>query len=421
MSLRIATGLVCLLLIFDVSSLYARGGGGRGGGGGRAGGGGAGRGGGGGAGRAGGGVDRNFSGRSPSFNPSRGNDRSINPQRGGGQAGNRGNGQTGVQRGNFQRDGAGTNRRNGNAGRTRAGNDGRPSRENLSNFLDLPREGDARAKIAGGDRNTARPRNEDPIAKGAGRAAGRQELRSYNRGPQRMDAANRQQRRESVQGRGNQIRREYNRNHTHWNFWYGHPNLARWQWVRPYRWATWGTLATWLSWPPGYQSVYYNYGDNLYYDDGTVYQDGQQVGSETDYAEQAEQLAAAGGAAVAGMPSDTKWMSLGVFALTHEEKGDPVVFFQLAVDKEGIIAGTYHNSISDVTKNVQGKVDKKSQRAVWYVEGKPETVVETGIYNLTQNETEVLIHFGTESTQTWLLVRLDEPEEAKQEAATRSG
>jgi len=311
--------------------------------------------------------------------------------------------------------------RDGNAGRTRGGNDGRPSRENLSNFLDLPREGEARSKIGGGDRNTAHPRLEDPIAKGPGRAAGRQEVRKYNRGPQRMDAANRQQRRETVQGRGNQIRRENYRNHSHWNFWHGHSNLARWQWVRPYRWATWGALATWFSWPPGYQNVYYNYGDNLYYDDGTVYQDGQQVGSETDYAEQAEQLAAAGGAAVAGLPSDTKWMSLGVFALTHEEKGDPVVFFQLAVDKEGIIAGTYHNSISDVTKNVQGKVDKKSQRAAWYVEGKPDTVVETGIYNLTQNETEVLIHFGSESTQTWLLVRLDEPEEAKQEAAASSG
>ena len=164
MTFRIATGFVCLLLIFDVSSLYARGGGGRGGG----------------AGRAGGGADRNFSGRSPSFNPSRGNDRSNNPQRGNGQAGNQRNGaQRGanLQRDGLQRDGASANRRDGNAGRTRGGNDGRPSRENLSNFLDLPREGEARAKIGGGDRNTARPRLEDPIAKGAGRAAGRQEVR----------------------------------------------------------------------------------------------------------------------------------------------------------------------------------------------------------------------------------------------------
>jgi hypothetical protein len=105
-------------------------------------------------------------------------------------------------------------------------------------------------------------------------------------------------------------------------------------------------------------------------------------------------------------------MSLGVFALLHQEKGDPVIFFQLSVDKDGVIAGTYYNQISGVSKSVQGLVDKKTQRAAWYAENKRETVFETGIYNLTKNQTKILIHFGTSRTQTWLLVRLKEPAEA---------
>ena len=45
----------------------------------------------------------------------------------------------------------------------------------------------------------------------------------------------------------------------------------------------------------------------------------------------------------------------------------------------------------------------------------PHYVVETGIYNLTENQTECLMHFGTEHTQTWLLVRMEEPKQAEDE------
>ena len=37
---------------------------------------------------------------------------------------------------------------------------------------------------------------------------------------------------------------------------------------------------------------------------------------------------------------------------------------------------------------------------------KSQTVVETGLYNLTKDEAPALLHFGTEKTQQWLLVRL---------------
>ena len=37
--------------------------------------------------------------------------------------------------------------------------------------------------------------------------------------------------------------------------------------------------------------------------------------------------------------------------------------------------------------------------------------METGIGNLTQDTTPALVHFADDTTQQWLLVRLDKPQE----------
>jgi hypothetical protein len=37
-------------------------------------------------------------------------------------------------------------------------------------------------------------------------------------------------------------------------------------------------------------------------------------------------------------------------------------------------------------------------------------VVETGLYNLTKDESPCLIHIGKDRTEKWLLVRLDQPD-----------
>ena len=47
----------------------------------------------------------------------------------------------------------------------------------------------------------------------------------------------------------------------------------------------------------------------------------------------------------------------------------------------------------------------------WTVGDNNDVVYETGLYNLTEDETQMLIHFGTERTQQWMLVRLDSPDE----------
>ena len=61
-----------------------------------------------------------------------------------------------------------------------------------------------------------------------------------------------------------------------------------------------------------------------------------------------------------------------------------------------------------VTLDVQ-IIDKKTQRVAWVVEDKKNIIFDTGLYNLTKDETPVLVHMGKDKTEQWLLVRLKQP------------
>lgn len=152
----------------------------------------------------------------------------------------------------------------------------------------------------------------------------------------------------------------------------------------------------------------YDYGNNLTYENGDVYQDGEQVASAEDYARQAQQIAET---PVDVDPEQAEWMPLGTFAMVREKDTEPIMYLQLAVSKEGIITGTYSNTTSNSVQPVEGHVDPESQRAAWWIGDKRDNILETGIYNLTQDQTPLLVHFGSQQTQTWLLVRLDEASE----------
>ncbi|MHC4402104.1 MAG: hypothetical protein ACYTG0_20730 [Planctomycetota bacterium] len=202
--------------------------------------------------------------------------------------------------------------------------------------------------------------------------------------------------------------------HPRWDFWRAHPHWARWNYMRPYRWATWAAIAAWSPWGGTWGGgTYYDYGGTVVYEGDNVYVEGEQVATAEEYTQQAVALADAGAQAMETAPQqadESQWMSLGVFALADEDEGDPSMFLQLAVNKDGVIAGTYHNTLTEQTLTVQGSVDKQSQRAAWSIGDAEKTVMETGIYNLTQDETPVLIHFGDQQTQTWLMVRLEDPD-----------
>jgi hypothetical protein len=204
-------------------------------------------------------------------------------------------------------------------------------------------------------------------------------------------------------------------NYNHWGYynrgWYGdHPGAwfaAGWAAGAAWNACTWYDAAAYC----GYASaapVYYDYGNNVTYQDNSVYVNGQDVGTSQQYYDQAVQLAQTGTDADA--PSDGDWLPLGVFALTKPGTTKSDVTIQLAVNKAGVIRGNYTDSVTNQTQVVHGSVDKSTQRVAFTVGDNTKNVIETGLYNLTKDESPCLIHLGQDTTEQWILVRLKQPD-----------
>jgi hypothetical protein len=176
-------------------------------------------------------------------------------------------------------------------------------------------------------------------------------------------------------------------------------------------WAlpTWNDCYAYCGYPA--EPVYYDYGTNVVYQQDIVYQDGEAVGGAEGYAQQAEQIADTGRAAK--VSEDGDWMSLGVFAMAQEGGTVSNNLFQFAVNKDGVLRGNYYNGLNDSTVPIYGSVDKKTQRAAWTVGDKKNVTYEAGFANLTKNETTMLVHFGKDKTQQWMLVRMEQPKEGQ--------
>jgi hypothetical protein len=84
------------------------------------------------------------------------------------------------------------------------------------------------------------------------------------------------------------------------------------------------------------------------------------------------------------------------------------MFFQISVNRSGVISGAYSNTITADQRPIAGQVDKASQRVAWRIGDNSATIFETSLANLTQDVSPVAVHFG-KATQTWLLVRMPEP------------
>ena len=174
--------------------------------------------------------------------------------------------------------------------------------------------------------------------------------------------------------------------------------------------ATAGAITGWVTGGWGGEPTYYDYGTTLYYEGDDVYYEGEVIATADEYAEQAQTIAKN---VPEAEPEGVEWMPLGVFALAQkdvESVEDATLYLQLVISKEGIIAGTLQNTATDKTVEVEGTIDRESQRAAWGVVDKDWPIMETGIYNLTENEAGALMHFDDGQTQQWTMVRLDEPE-----------
>jgi hypothetical protein len=86
----------------------------------------------------------------------------------------------------------------------------------------------------------------------------------------------------------------------------------------------------------------------------------------------------------------------------------PGTFISLAIDKEGLLRGTYYDAVSDNTMKITGKVDKKTQRCAWTVGDKKTPVYEAGLANLTKSQTTILVHRDGGKVEQMLLVRVDD-------------
>lgn len=201
------------------------------------------------------------------------------------------------------------------------------------------------------------------------------------------------------------------------NFYY-HYGLFRPGWYAryPYAWRpgswyaaglwtglAWGGLVGWFGWPDVVQPVYYDYGNTIVYQGDTVYINNQPGPSAEEYYQQAQTLAES--RPDADKKTD-EYDPLGIFALVQGEQSDASEVFQLAVNKAGIMRGNYQNILTQTVLPVRGAVNEKTQRAAWTVGDNKEVVYDSGIYNLTKDEAPILIHFGKDRTQQWLLVRL---------------
>ena len=219
-------------------------------------------------------------------------------------------------------------------------------------------------------------------------------------------------------GSANAIRGNFNNYGIYgagWNT--NHPGAwaaAGWAANDVWRAATWNSAGAWC----GYGSaapIYYDYGNNITYQNDEVYVNGQDSGSSTQYYNQAATLATTG--AQADAPSDGDWLPLGVFAFSKQGDNASTVTIQLAVNKQGIIRGNSNDSSNQKTDTVSGSVDKQTQRVAFTIGDATTTVIETGLYNLTKDESPALVHYGQDRTEQWQLVRLKNDGSQQQPAA----
>ncbi len=159
----------------------------------------------------------------------------------------------------------------------------------------------------------------------------------------------------------------------------------------------------------------YDYGSSVVYQDDGVYVNGENVGTEEQYAQQATAIADAGRDDTKA-PKDDDWLSLGIFAMVQGEETTSNNIFQLAVNKAGMIRGNYYNALTDTTEPVYGSVDKKTQRAAWTVGDKKTPIYEAGIINLTKEDTTMMVHYAKGPSQQFTLFHLKPEEEAKEPA-----
>ncbi len=207
----------------------------------------------------------------------------------------------------------------------------------------------------------------------------------------------------------------------HYDAWYGddwwddhyHPYWPYYEdcydcdwWSCPSTWAAMGSfMGNYLVPTP----VYYTYGPGgsvFIAGDSVVLDDDKQVSKDAYDQELASQVESI----PQGASDELEWMPLGVFTIVDEDVPESTMFLQLAISKTGVIAGMFQNTTTQNVVPIEGSVESKSSRVVLRPTGKEYPLIETGLYNLIQEQTQALVHFEGGKVQQALLVRVEKPE-----------
>ena len=102
-----------------------------------------------------------------------------------------------------------------------------------------------------------------------------------------------------------------------------------------------------------------------------------------------------------------------MYGLYQGDSDESDMVLQLAMNKEGVLSGTYFNVATGTERPVSGMVDQNSQRAAWtFADGKnTDVIMEAGLSSLTEDQGPALLHFGKDKTEQWLMVRQPEPKQ----------
>ncbi len=176
--------------------------------------------------------------------------------------------------------------------------------------------------------------------------------------------------------------RNFFQNHNyHPNYWNQHTNW--------WRGAKWHRIHNWLGWGAAVYPIYYDEGG---YPIPITDWDHEYAQNDLSIGEE-------------------DWLPIGVFALgaNANQATYSNLFVQLAINRQGDIAGTYYNASTDMDYPIEGGVDPQTQQIYCMIAlGTPPQIMTTGIYNLTQDVVPIQITFQRGIAQNWVLVRINE-------------
>ena len=169
-----------------------------------------------------------------------------------------------------------------------------------------------------------------------------------------------------------------------------------------FRKPEWAQLVEHLSLPESARPFEYLYDRNIIFHGDVIYVNRQPIASYKDFILSARYVSDS-----ADKPDSSGWLPLGSFVVSNSNTTslNPQAI-QLAVNREGIIAGIYAHWHSKSVHSVQGIVNPLTQRVVFTIGDKYYITMETGLANFLENEIRLWVHLPDEHSETWLLARL---------------